>query len=128
MICLHPNARSRRATLRWCLPLSLIAGLAVAALAHPLGNFTINHFTHLEVGASRLTLRYVVEMAEIPTFQELQVIAANRNGSPSEAELNAYAERMAPQYRNGLLLTLDGVRVDLQIISQMASIRPGDGG
>src|SRR5262249_56170838 len=40
-----------------------------AASAHPLGNFTINRFSRLEVSGHRLYVRYVLDMAEIPTFQ-----------------------------------------------------------
>ena len=43
-----------------------------AALAHPLGNFTINRFTRLEVSGHRVYARYVLDMAEIPTFQARQ--------------------------------------------------------
>jgi nickel/cobalt transporter (NicO) family protein len=40
-----------------------------AASAHPLGNFTINRFSRVEVSGHRLYVRYVLDMAEIPTFQ-----------------------------------------------------------
>jgi nickel/cobalt transporter (NicO) family protein len=40
-----------------------------AASAHPLGNFTINRFSRVEVSGQRLYVRYVLDMAEIPTFQ-----------------------------------------------------------
>jgi nickel/cobalt exporter len=47
------------------------ASLALPALAeaHPLGNFTINRFSRLEVSGPRLYVRYVLDLAEIPTFQ-----------------------------------------------------------
>jgi nickel/cobalt exporter len=56
----------------------LLALLAVAlaaplgAAAHPLGNFTINRFSRIEVSGHRLYVRYVLDMAEIPTFQARQ--------------------------------------------------------
>jgi ABC-type nickel/cobalt efflux system permease component RcnA len=40
-----------------------------AASAHPLGNFTINRFSRIEVSGHRLYVRYVLDMAEIPTYQ-----------------------------------------------------------
>jgi ABC-type nickel/cobalt efflux system permease component RcnA len=57
--------------------LALAAGLvALASLlvpavasAHPLGNFTINRFSRLEVSGPRLYVLYVLDMAEIPTYQ-----------------------------------------------------------
>jgi len=39
------------------------------ASAHPLGNFTINRFARVEVAGDRLYVRYVVDLAEIPTLQ-----------------------------------------------------------
>ncbi len=44
----------------------------VAAQAHPLGNFTINRFARVEVAGHRLYVRYVLDMAEIPTYQARQ--------------------------------------------------------
>jgi nickel/cobalt transporter (NicO) family protein len=44
-----------------------------AAAAHPLGNFTINHFSRVEVAGQRIYVRYVVDMAEIPTLQRVPV-------------------------------------------------------
>jgi len=55
--------------------LAVLAGLVAAILApaaasaHPLGNFTINRFSRLEVRGDRVYVLYVLDMAEIPTFQ-----------------------------------------------------------
>ena len=48
-----------------------VAALAWPALAaaHPLGNFTINRFSRIEASGPRLYVRYVLDMAEIPTYQ-----------------------------------------------------------
>jgi nickel/cobalt transporter (NicO) family protein len=47
------------------------AALALPALAaaHPLGNFTVNRFSRIETSGPRLYVRYVLDLAEIPTFQ-----------------------------------------------------------
>jgi nickel/cobalt exporter len=47
------------------------ASLALPALAsaHPLGNFTVNRFSRIESSGPRLYVRYVLDLAEIPTFQ-----------------------------------------------------------
>jgi nickel/cobalt transporter (NicO) family protein len=54
----------------------LAVGVAAASLtlpglarAHPLGNFTINRFSRIEVSGPRVYVRYVLDLAEIPTFQ-----------------------------------------------------------
>ena len=46
---------------------------AGVASAHPLGNFTINRFARVEVAGQRLYVRYVVDMAEIPTLQHVAI-------------------------------------------------------
>jgi nickel/cobalt exporter len=59
------------------LVLALVAASALlapaVASAHPLGNFTINKFARVEVSGHRLYVRYVVDMAEIPTLQRVPV-------------------------------------------------------
>ena len=59
------------------LVLVLVAACALlapaVASAHPLGNFTINKFARVEVSGHRLYVRYVVDMAEIPTLQRVPV-------------------------------------------------------
>jgi nickel/cobalt transporter (NicO) family protein len=62
-----------------------LAALALPALAsaHPLGNFTINRFSRVEVSGPRLYVRYVLDMAEIPTFQAGRI------------DRGAYARRIA---------------------------------
>src|ERR1700730_13546510 len=70
--------------------LLVLATLAVllapaAAQAHPLGNFTVNRFARVEVAGDRLYVRYVLDLAEIPTFQ-----AQQQGVDPA-----AYARRLA---------------------------------
>ena len=62
---------------------------AVPAGAHPLGNFTINHLTKVRVGASDVTIRYVLDIAEIPTFQIMH--ARGIDGPDRQALLDRWA-------------------------------------
>jgi ABC-type nickel/cobalt efflux system permease component RcnA len=105
-----------------------LLALAAGATAHPLGNFTINHFARIEAGAERLRLRYIVDMAEIPAFQESQTIDANADGALSDAELKAYLERVVPQYMEGLRVTVDNQRIALRLAGQTISQPQGAGG
>jgi hypothetical protein len=62
------------------MPLRSIAGFVAASVlvlveatsAHPLGNFSVNQYSALRVGKGVIEIRYIVDMAEIPTFQEIQ--------------------------------------------------------
>jgi nickel/cobalt exporter len=59
----------RRAALLTALTLAALLAPA-AAQAHPLGNFSENHLVVVRVAREGVTLRYVLDQAEIPTFQE----------------------------------------------------------
>ncbi len=95
-----------------------IAGLAVpAASAHPLGNFSINHLTQVRVSSDRVDARYVLDQAEIPTFQE-------RRFSPAEVLRRKRAEIL-----RGLRLEVDGRNVAFEAEpGATISFPPGQGG
>jgi ABC-type nickel/cobalt efflux system permease component RcnA len=102
------------------LALAVLALLALGphtAAAHPLGNFSINHLTEVRVSAQRVDLRYVLDQAEIPTFQE--------RGIPPAAVL---ARKRAEVLRR-LALVVDGRRVALRALPGASiAFPPGQGG
>jgi nickel/cobalt transporter (NicO) family protein len=70
-----------------------------AASAHPLGNFTINRFSRVEVSGHRLYVRYVLDMAEIPTFQAGHIDArayARRIARNAQLMVGGRASRLVP--------------------------------
>jgi nickel/cobalt transporter (NicO) family protein len=100
--------------------LAVAAALVLAALfapaaasAHPLGNFTVNHYAGLEVAGDTVYVRYALDLAEIPTYQ-----------LGAEVRRPAYARELERQ----LVLTLDGRRLPLQLVSRRVTSRPGAGG
>jgi nickel/cobalt transporter (NicO) family protein len=86
--------------------------LPVAAAAHPLGNFTVNRFSRIEVAGPRIYVHYVVDLAEIPTFQ------AGRIDAPR------FARRLA----RGAQLTVNGRRVRLVPVERSLAHPRGAGG
>jgi len=118
----------RRPAVMLLIAVCLFISSAGAVLAHPLGNFTINHFARVGIGADRVSIRYVIDMAEIPTLQELQGASAKGDGAPSNAELDAYLQRVAAQYANGIVITVDGTRIPLEVIAKSISLPTGAGG
>jgi ABC-type nickel/cobalt efflux system permease component RcnA len=100
------------------LALLLVLGAAfvmpVAAQAHPLGNFTVNRFARVEVAGHRLYVRYVLDMAEIPTFQ-----ARQEGVNPV-----VYARRLAA----GLHVSVDGRTVKLTPTAHALAFPMGVGG
>ena len=76
----------RRLTRSAALALALLALVPALALAHPLGNFTINHFAALRGGDGKVAVDVVIDRAEIPAFQERQVLDTDADGTVSPAE------------------------------------------
>src|SRR5262249_38570149 len=50
-------------------PIILILLLSSTALAHPMGNFSINHHSTITVQGDAISIRYILDFAEIPTYQ-----------------------------------------------------------
>jgi ABC-type nickel/cobalt efflux system permease component RcnA len=107
---------------------AITISLFVGASAHPLGNFTINHFARIESGAAVARIRYVVDLAEIPAFQASQKADLDGDGNLTEAELNAYLDLVTPGYLAGLKLTVDGAPVALRLTGKSAAKSPGAAG
>ena len=94
--------------------LVLLASLAAPAVAtaHPLGNFTVNRFSRIEVSGPRLYVVYVLDLAEIPTFQAGKIDA------------RSYARRIA----RGAELTVSGRPARLVAGATALAHPPGAGG
>jgi ABC-type nickel/cobalt efflux system permease component RcnA len=114
--------------LRWPLLAVITIGLFVEVSAHPLGNFTINHFARIESGGAFARIRYVVDLAEVPAFQESQIADLDSDGNLTEAELNAYLDRVTPGFLAGLALTVDGAPATLRLTGKSVSKQPGAAG
>src|SRR3954469_24324922 len=56
---------------RFLFALSITASL-VHVDAHPMGNFSVNHYCRISVAPERADLVYALDLAEIPTFELLQ--------------------------------------------------------
>ncbi len=98
------------------------------AEAHPLGNFTINRYSRIELSAGTIHVRYVIDMAEIPTYQEHGMIDTNGDGALDPAERDAYIHQQAEELKKRLDLELNGSRIDLQTASSALSFLAGQGG
>lgn len=110
--------------------LFLFLALAGNAAAHPLGNFTINHYARLEAARGSIRVRFVLDYAEIPTFQEKQAMDTDGDGTIAEPERAAYLARQVPQLTGNLNLTVNNQRVALlpEPGSVELSFFPGQGG
>jgi len=114
---------------KWILISICVLFICLASVqAHPLGNFTINHFTRIEVDSNKIKLRYVIDMAEIPAFQEFQKITGSGVGHPTLEQLDEYATQISERYAGGLSLVVDGVKIPLQVAGAHATLVNSAGG
>jgi nickel/cobalt transporter (NicO) family protein len=129
------NAPGRGRKLRRLRRLGAIVGAAGLALllpavtlAHPLGNFTINHFAALRIGAEAMRIDVVIDRAEIPAFQEVQRLDLDGDGALAPAELErervAACRVLAPDLR----LAVDGRALAPNLVAAGLSTPPGAGG
>ncbi len=81
--------------------------IAAASLyAHPMGNFSINHYANFEVSAAHIDVCYVLDLAEIPTFELLRDWKLDRT-SPG-GELDRRAKEQARAWAQNLVFADNG--------------------
>ena len=105
----------------------LVLSLAGVAAAHPLGNFTISRYSALTLRQTAVDVLYIVDMAEIPTFQARQAMDADRDGTVTPAEQEDWVTSLVPQLSANLLLAVDGDVVALESTGHALSFPPGQG-
>ncbi len=103
------------------LTLTAVAlAFAASASAHPLGNFTVNRFGRIEPSGARLYVLYVLDMAEIPTFQARSEVQAK-----GEA---AYGDALARSVARHVDVTVGGRPVTLTAAKHVLAFPPGQAG
>ena len=110
-----------------------LAGLAVlvpcaVALAHPLGNFTVNHYAGVEASPGELRVVYAIDIAEIPTQQLRAEQDTDADGTVDARELQAWADATGADVVAGLHVRVDGVPLRLSYRCGSAELRPGQAG
>jgi ABC-type nickel/cobalt efflux system permease component RcnA len=118
-----------------CLVTTLCAMLCVlhgaylvtppVSLAHPLGNFSISRYAGLRIAPHGVELHYLLDMAEIPTFLEMQESSmVPEVGHPS---LRGYLDRQTIRLQEGLRIEVNGQRLSLQGVTSEVVFPPGAG-
>ena len=102
--------------MRRLLTIAVFLAFAATASAHPLGNFSINHLAVASAGGGEVRVHYVLDQAEIPTFQE-------RGIAPSEV-----LSRKRDEVTRHLSVLADGRPLRLAVSPGTIAHRPGQGG
>jgi ABC-type nickel/cobalt efflux system permease component RcnA len=111
------------------LSVVFLVGLCHSAFAHPMGNFSVNHYSRITVEGDRIRIRYIIDLAEIPAYQELQKAGLSATSiDPKSAAVVSYVSARGAELARGITLTLDGKPTALCIISSDVIFPAGAGG
>lgn len=90
-----------------------------------MGNFSISHYSQLQVESKGVAIRYVLDFAEIPSFELLR--EWNLTGESAKAELERKALEQAKRWSLNLHTTIDGKPVSLIVRKVNVTVSPGAG-
>ena len=110
------------------MAVGLVTLVPTTVLAHPLGNFTINHYAGIRVEPDRVLLDIVIDHAEVPTFQARQELDLDLDGSVSDEELEDARGATCEELATNLRLTVAGAAADPRLIEAGLSFPLGAGG
>lgn len=124
---MSPAKRSRalRSFAVALLALTAVVLLPAVALAHPLGNATVNHYDGLHVFPDRITDTAVEDIAEIPTYQRRHAFDHGANNGQGPAEQAAYARSQCASLASALSLQVDSKTVKMVVTRSAFQQRPG---
>jgi nickel/cobalt exporter len=100
--------------------------LAPRGFAHPMGNFSVNHYSKISFERDGVRVTYIIDLAEIPTYQELQ--QGNVTANVADPAVTAFVESRGAELGRGLSLMVGGKHLPLHLVSSQVIFPPGAGG
>jgi nickel/cobalt exporter len=128
VIARHGRRSGRRRMLGAWLGIAAALLLPALAAAHPLGNFTINHYTGIRVEPDRILLDVVIDQAEIPAFAARLDFDTDGDGEVSDAETDVGRGTACQKLAPTLDLKVDGKPQALTLTVAGLQFPPGVGG
>ncbi|WP_327033551.1 hypothetical protein [Micromonospora ureilytica] len=98
---------------------------ASPAAAHPLGNFSVNHYHGLQLYPDRIEDLAVLDEAEIPTAQQKTAVDRDANGSVEAAEAAAHAAATCQAMAEALHAEAAGHALRWTVRASTFTYRPG---
>jgi nickel/cobalt exporter len=97
--------------------------------AHPMGNFSVNHYAHIEPRAQGVEILYVLDLAEIPTFELLQKWNLTDGRGPNHHEqIDRAARIQAREWIRNLAISVNGRSVEPRLQATDVTMADGAGG
>jgi ABC-type nickel/cobalt efflux system permease component RcnA len=106
--------------------LTLCLCLAPRSFAHPMGNFSVNHYSRISLDHDGIRISYIIDLAEIPTYQELQ--QGNVTANVADPAVTRFVALRGAEFGHSLSLVVDGKRLPLRLLSSQVIFPPGAGG
>lgn len=101
---------------------------ALPAAAHPLGNFSINQYNRLEVESDAVRMTYVLDLAELPTIADRQLLDRDGDGATTPAEQDAYVASKLAEIAPFWQLSVAGSPLPLTLQQSTISFPEGQAG
>jgi ABC-type nickel/cobalt efflux system permease component RcnA len=118
---------SVRVAAAFALAFSTVALVVPQTSAHPLGNFTINHYSELRVATDAVLIDHVTDYAEIPTFSERRQMDTDGDGDVSAAEATTFEAARCASLATQLHLSEAGSLLPLETVQSGLSFPMGQG-
>ena len=112
----------------------MLVGLAVVALlgiawahvgAHPLGNYSINQYFLVDLRGEKLEVYYLLDLAEIPSFAELDLLDTDFDSVVSRQEEESYLDDKVPGLVAKIRLMVDGEELPLEVLDRRLALAEG---
>jgi ABC-type nickel/cobalt efflux system permease component RcnA len=98
------------------------------AAAHPMGNFSVNQYFLVDQRTEAPIIYYLVDIAEIPSFTELDLLDTDFDSQVTKEEEQAYLDLRVPQLYKNLTLHSRGQPVPIQLSDYKLVLLEGMGG
>jgi nickel/cobalt exporter len=103
---------------------------AILVTAHPMGNFSVSHFTKFDVQKKTVKVTYVLDLAEIPTYQLMRDwnLDPSADAKIPSATLDEKAAVQAREWMKELDFTSPGERLQPKFDRATIKLTDGAGG
>ncbi len=98
------------------------------AEAHPLGMSSVNRYVGVAPRAGGLELDYLLDLAELPAYAEIERLDLDHDGRVTPAERDRYLDGLVPEIVGALTVTADGRPVTLREVFRAMEAPPGQSG
>jgi nickel/cobalt transporter (NicO) family protein len=125
---IHLSCYTRSVVVLIIVALLLALSPATPAVAHPLGNFSVNQYSRIEIGTDEARLLYVLDLAELPTVADRPLLDRDGDGAIAGAERELYLADKLAEIAPALDLFAGSTELALRPTAQSLSLAPGQAG